>query len=108
MIADTVRIEERGLAFGFHRAMDHTGAVIGPLIGYLLVLAFAVDRNAPTAADFKRFFWWLRFRRSQPCWWLRSLCANRINQTDTADRNTLQPQLRLSLRGFDGNFKRFL
>src|SRR2546423_4638765 len=34
MIADTVRIEERGLAFGFHRAMDRTGAGIGPLIGY--------------------------------------------------------------------------
>ena len=37
MIADTVRVEERGLAFGFHRAMDHTGAVAGPLLGYLLV-----------------------------------------------------------------------
>src|SRR3989454_12501455 len=42
MIADTVRVEERGLAFGFHRAMDHTGAVAGPLIGYVLVLLLAV------------------------------------------------------------------
>jgi MFS family permease len=41
MIADTVRIEQRGLAFGFHRAMDHSGAVIGPLIGYALVGLFA-------------------------------------------------------------------
>ena len=32
MIADTVAFEERGLAFGFHRAMDHTGAMVGPLI----------------------------------------------------------------------------
>src|SRR6266576_2980019 len=47
MIADTVRVEERGLAFGFHRAMDHTGAVIGPLLGYLLILLFAADRNSP-------------------------------------------------------------
>src|SRR6476620_7888869 len=44
MIADNVRVEERGLAFGFYRAMDHTGAVIGPLLGYLLVLWFAADR----------------------------------------------------------------
>ena len=27
MIADTVSVEQRGLAFGFHRAMDHGGAV---------------------------------------------------------------------------------
>ena len=51
MIADAVALEERGLAFGLHRAMDHTGAVVGPLPGYLLVLLFAADRNAPTATD---------------------------------------------------------
>lgn len=54
MIADAVSVEERGLAFGLYRAMDHTGAVIGPLLGYLLVLWFAADRNAPTAADFTK------------------------------------------------------
>src|SRR5882672_1233917 len=56
MIADNVAIQERGLAFGFHRAMDHTGAVLGPLIGYVLVLLFAADRNALTARDFSRIF----------------------------------------------------
>jgi MFS family permease len=56
MIADTVTLNERGLAFGFHRAMDHTGAVVGPLIGYLLVLLFAADRNALNAGDFTRIF----------------------------------------------------
>src|SRR5882672_4160211 len=44
MIADTVAINERGLAFGFHRAMDHTGAVIGPLIGFLVLERFAANR----------------------------------------------------------------
>jgi MFS family permease len=33
MIADAVTFEQRGIAFGFHRAMDHGGAVIGPLLG---------------------------------------------------------------------------
>src|SRR5258705_7259739 len=56
MIADTVRIEERGLAFGFHRAMDHTGAVIGPLLGYVLILLLAADLNAPTTRDFTKLF----------------------------------------------------
>ena len=32
MIADVTPFESRGKAFGFHRALDHTGAVIGPLL----------------------------------------------------------------------------
>jgi MFS family permease len=40
MIADSTPMESRGLAYGFHRAMDHSGAIIGPLLatGLLLVL----------------------------------------------------------------------
>ncbi len=40
IIADSTPPEFRGKAYGFHRAMDHSGAVIGPLIatGLLLVL----------------------------------------------------------------------
>ena len=43
MIADSVPFEQRGLAFGFHRAMDHAGAVIGPIIGYVLVVLLAAN-----------------------------------------------------------------
>jgi MFS family permease len=32
MIADVTPVEQRGRAFGFHRALDHTGAIIGPLL----------------------------------------------------------------------------
>lgn len=32
LIADVTPKEDRGRAFGFHRALDHTGAVIGPLM----------------------------------------------------------------------------
>jgi len=40
IIADSTPPEYRGKAYGFHRAMDHSGAIIGPLIatGLLLVL----------------------------------------------------------------------
>lgn len=40
LIGDSVGPNHRGLAFGFHRAMDHTGAVLGPLavIGILYFL----------------------------------------------------------------------
>jgi MFS family permease len=34
LIADVTSAHERGRAFGFHRAMDHAGAAIGPLIAF--------------------------------------------------------------------------
>jgi MFS family permease len=107
MIADAAGAHERGLAFGLHRAMDHAGAVIGPLAGYLLVLIFAADRDAPTAAEFTRIFLLASipaiaavvvvgfFVRESPQL-LR--VANRVSDS--------QPSL--SLIGFQSNFKRFL
>lgn len=40
LIADTCDPEEKGKAFGFNRAMDHAGAVIGPLVASFLLLIF--------------------------------------------------------------------
>ena len=37
LIADSVDPALRGRAFGFHRAADHAGAVVGPLIAYVLM-----------------------------------------------------------------------
>ena len=37
LIADAVDASQRGRAYGFHRAADHTGAVAGPLIAYALL-----------------------------------------------------------------------
>jgi MFS family permease len=42
LIAASSDENQRGLAFGFHRAMDHTGAVIGPLLALLSLLIFFV------------------------------------------------------------------
>ena len=110
MIADTVTIQERGLAFGFHRAMDHAGAVVGPLIGYVLVLLFALDRNALTGRDFNRIF----LLASIPALAAVLVVSFFVREThkpkraaDTATTTSVPP-LRLSLRGFDGNFKGFL
>lgn len=38
MIADATPPEYRGTAYGFHRAMDHGGAIIGPLVATALLL----------------------------------------------------------------------
>lgn len=50
LIADSVDHTVRGKAFGFHRSMDHAGAIAGPLIATLLMTGFALDMRA--------VFWW--------------------------------------------------
>ncbi|MCC7383203.1 MAG: MFS transporter [Deltaproteobacteria bacterium] len=55
LLADAVDARDAGRAFGFHRAMDHTGAVLGPIVATALlamgfelraVFAFAVIPGA--------------------------------------------------------------
>jgi len=43
LIAECIDPEVRGKAFGFHRSMDHAGALIGPLIATLLLTWFVTD-----------------------------------------------------------------
>jgi len=103
MIADTVRVEQRGLAFGFHRAMDHGGAVIGPLVGYLLVILFVANAKSPTTGEFSRIF----LIASVPAF-LAVLVAIFFMRESLSHSSTENQVRKLSLRGFDSNFKRFL
>ena len=43
LIADSVDPSVRGKAYGFHRSMDHAGALVGPLIATLLLAYFVTD-----------------------------------------------------------------
>ena len=43
LIADSVDPALRGKAYGFHRSMDHAGALVGPLIATLLLSYFVTD-----------------------------------------------------------------
>lgn len=40
MLAGWARPEIRGLAYGFHRAMDHTGAIVGPIIATVFLFFY--------------------------------------------------------------------
>jgi MFS family permease len=107
MIADAVRIEERGLAFGFHRAMDHTGAVIGPLIGYVVLYYFAANRVTPSAGDFTKIF----LVASIPALaavFVAFMFVRESSFKGQLDEKGVARPIRFSLRGFDNNFKRFL
>jgi MFS family permease len=154
MIADSAAPTERGLAFGFHRAMDHFGAVVGPLLGFALLVLVASDYNAPTLGEYRLIF----FAASVPALAAVLVAAFAIRETRRdredgresrkaeraradalrAERSDAAPAAvaavatvapaapvapvavapavaapearppRFSLRGFDGNFRRFL
>jgi MFS family permease len=103
MIADTVRVEQRGIAFGFHRAMDHAGAVIGPIIGYLLVVFFVANAQSPTTGEFSKIF----LAASVPAL-IAVLVAIFFMRESPVHSQPSSEIKKLSLRGFDSNFKRFL
>jgi MFS family permease len=103
MIADTVRFEQRGIAFGFHRAMDHCGAVIGPLVGYLLVVLFVANSRSPTTGEFSKIF----LAASVPA--LIAVIVAIFFMKESPVHVAQGAEIgKLSLRGFDSNFKRFL
>ncbi len=43
LIADSVEPSLRGKAYGFHRSMDHAGALLGPLVATFLLSYFVTD-----------------------------------------------------------------
>jgi MFS family permease len=104
LIADTVDEGERGLAFGLHRAMDHAGAVVGPLAALALLYVIAEDPTSPTADDYSRVF----FAAAVPAAAAVLVAALFIREPrHHRPRACVEPP-RLSLRGFDGGFLRFL
>jgi MFS family permease len=131
MIADAAPPSERGLAFGFHRAMDHGGAVLGPLIGLGLLWLFAADPETPTARDYTTIFlfasvpallamlvlvFFVRETRAPSkgraggAAFPNSTAGDSTAKDATAVGATAAPAAapRLTLRGFDSNFKWFL
>ncbi|HMJ07498.1 MAG TPA: MFS transporter, partial [Pyrinomonadaceae bacterium] len=56
LIAASVPKERRGFAFGFNRAADHAGAVIGPVIAFILLTFIAANPEDPTAHEYQQVF----------------------------------------------------
>ena len=108
LIADAARPSERGLAFGFHRAMDHAGAVFGPLVGFLLVALIARDRERVSVDELRTIF----VLAALPALAAVLVAAAFLREKGRAARVDLSEVApappRLSLKGFDANFKRFL
>ncbi len=105
IIAASVPEEKRGLAFGFNRAADHLGAVIGPVVAFILLSYFAADTNYPTAREYQQVF----LLASIPVVIGLFVIVFFVTETPKEISTVIeQPKIKLSLKEFDGNFKRFL
>lgn len=96
LIADSTPESEHGKAFGFQRALDHTGAVIGPLIAFFL-LTFITQQ----------------YRTLFLLAYLPGIIALTLLILGVKERKAAQPgpssqPVQLTLRPFDRRFKIFL
>ena len=106
LLAADVPPEKRGFAFGFNRAADHLGAVLGPICAFLLLSYFAADPQSPTASDYRQVFLFA----SVPVvvgLFVIVFFVKEEKQKKTVVAENITP-IKLSLKEFDGNFKRFL
>jgi MFS family permease len=93
--------EERGKAFGFQRAMDHAGAMTGPLIASLLMAVFTKDL---------RIIFLLAFIPSLFCLWILWRGVTDVSPDKNSRPHESKPssQPKLNWAGWDRKFKYFL
>ncbi len=103
LLAAEVSVEKRGLAFGFNRAADHLGAVVGPIIAFLLLTYLSTDPESPTVAEYQSVFLFA----SIPVALGLFVIIFFVREPEHNGAVATEP-VRLSFAGFDGNFKRFL
>jgi MFS family permease len=96
LIADSIDASMRGRAFGFHRAMDHLGAAIGPLLAAGFVWMWSEPKHLRI----------LFFLTILPGFLVVALLLLGLREPP-AHKSSRQP-LRLTLRPFDRNFRLYL
>lgn len=106
ILADSVAPEKRGLAFGFNRAADHLGAVLGPACAFILLSFLAGNPENPTARDYSQVFLFASIPVALGLFVIVFFVKEKKHETH-AELANLTP-IKLSLKEFDGNFKRFL
>ena len=92
MLSASVEKKDAGKAFGFHRMMDTTGAVLGPLIAFLLVSRFS----------YRQIFWFAFLPG------LISVAAFFFLVSEVAEEPNHHMRFLPTLRGLPVKFKRYL
>jgi MFS family permease len=104
LLASSVPRSERGFAFGFNRAADNLGAVIGPVIAYLLLSLISANQADPTAAEYQQVFLFA----SIPVVIGIGVVLFFVRDDKRPVGDPGVSPVELTLRGFDLNFKRLL
>ncbi len=94
LIADSIPMAARGAGFGFHRAMDHLGAVVGPVLTFLLL---------PLVGGSYRSIFWLASIPAALCLLVLVTSVREVPAQGPPARLPL-----LTLRPYDAQFKGFL
>lgn len=94
LIADSCNKDERGKSFGFHRGMDHAGAVLGPLIAACIL--YFLPGNY-------RLVFWLAFIPATI-----SIFFIITKVEEIAPREPAKNQFKFTFAHFNKNFKLFL
>lgn len=101
IVAESTEEKHLGLSFGFQRTMDTLGAVLGPLIAWLILLRFE--------KAYRLVFWTALVPGVMALWvialFVRETASRAATQIDQAGAREQAP---LSLSLFSADFKRFL
>ncbi|HYE76232.1 MAG TPA: MFS transporter [Blastocatellia bacterium] len=100
MIADSTPSQLRGLAYGFHRAMDHAGAIVGSLLGAGLAFLF---QN-----DYRKVFWCAAIPALIALLILIFAVRETKRKEDKNGQTSQAPPISFNLSSFTGKFKIFL
>jgi MFS family permease len=104
LLASSVSEEDRGLAFGFNRAADHLGAVVGPIIAFVILYFLSADLGSPTEQEYRHVFLF----SAVPVVLGLLVIIFFVKDTKITHDEPGKPPIKFSLKGFDSNFKRFL
>lgn len=102
IVAQAISPATRGRAFGFHRAMDTVGAVVGPLLGVALLGWAQTLEGIDPAGPFRLVFWLTLIPGGLAVLAFLTLVAD--------PEHTPNPALKFfsALRGLPSRFKRYL
>lgn len=106
LIADSVPPEKRGIAFGFNRAADHLGAILGPVCAFILLYFLAENPQNPSAQDYRQVFLFASIPVVLGLFVIVFFVKEEKKEKHKLEEN--YTPIKLSLKEFDGNFKRFL
>ena len=104
LLAGSVPPENRGLAFGFNRAADHLGAVVGPVLAFLLLSYIAADPQEPTAREYQQVFLFASIPVAIGLFVIIFFVREEHRENGEIDKMPIK----FSLSQFDGDFRRLL